>query len=145
MPVERTPDGPARPLTMDDIASLIHQQKWDEARWHLEQLIPPADPRTNYELGKLLAEGVGGKQDYCGAVDHLQKAITVHGARLELAKLYLYGLAVPRDQTKAVQLLETEPTAAIPEASYTLGLAYSHGIGVERNETKAIFLFRYAA
>ncbi|WP_312017041.1 hypothetical protein [Bradyrhizobium jicamae] len=75
----------------------------------------------------------------------MQKAITVPGARLELAKLYLYGLGVPRDQTKAVQLLKTEPTAAIAEVSYTLGLAYSHGIGVKRDETKAISLFRYAA
>jgi|GEM_PF-4696785 len=136
---------PARPLPMDDIAPLLEQQKWDDARWHLEQLMPTDDPRTNFELGKLMAEGVGGKQDYCGAAAHLQKAITVPGARLELAKLYLYGLGVPRDQSKAVQLLETEPTAAIPEASYILGLAYSHGIGVERDETKAISLFRYAA
>jgi hypothetical protein len=136
---------PARPLSMIGLAPLLDEQKWDEARWHLERLMPTDDPRPNYELGRLLAGGLGGKQDYRQAAEHLEKAMAVPGARLELAKLYIWGLGVPKDQPKAVQLLETKTTPNIPEASYTLGLAYSNGIGVEKNEAKAISLFQFAA
>ena len=136
---------PARRVRMIGIIPLIAQQKWDEARWHLERLMPSDDPEVNFELGHILALGLGGGQDYHRAADCLQKATALPEARLELAKLYLYGLGVPRDQAKAVQLMETESTATIPESAYTLGLAYSHGIGVERNEAKAMLLFQYAA
>jgi hypothetical protein len=136
---------PARALSVHDIMPLLAQGRWDEARWHLKQLLPSDDPLANYNYGRLLALGLGGNQDYKEAASCFQQAVGLPEARVELAKLYFYGLGVPKNQLRAVQLLETESTANEPEASYLLGLAYSFGMGTEKDEEKAVSLFRYAA
>jgi Sel1 repeat len=135
----------ARPLPFDDIVRLLEQGRWDEVRWNLKRLLPSDDPTPNYYYGRALALGLGGNQDYQQAAIYLQKASDLPEARIELAKLYLYGLGVPRDQAKAVRLLETGSTATDPEASYLLGLAYDSGIGAEKDDQKAMSLFRSAA
>ena len=136
---------PARPLPFNDVMQLVLQGRWEEARWHFEQLLPSEDPALNYQYGRLLAGGIGGSQDYQKAATCLQKAISLPEARLELAKLYFYGLGVPRDPSKAVQLLETELATKDPEGSYVLGLAYRFGIGTQQDSEKAKSFFLHAA
>jgi TPR repeat protein len=136
---------PARALSAHDIIPLVLQGRWDEARWHLKQLIPSDDPLTNYNYGRLRASGLGGNQDYQEAANCFRKDTGLPEARVELAKLYFYGLGVPRDQSKAVRLLQMEATANQPEANYVFGLAYSFGMGTEKNEKRATRLVRYAA
>jgi hypothetical protein len=136
---------PARPLTLREVLPLVDQGRWDEARWHFKQLLPSDDPQLNYQYGRLLAEGLGGDPDYDEAVACLQKAASLPEARLELAKLYFYGLGVLRDQAKAVQLLASEQVVVEPEARYLLGLAFSYGVGVQKDQQAAISNFQYAA
>lgn len=136
---------PAVRMSFNDIVPLLHQGKWSEVRWHLEKMLPSDDAAVNFHYGRLLALGIGGPQDYEKGAAHLQKAIDLPEARYELAKLYFYGLGVPRDQVKAVQLLETEGTSTNLDARALLGLAHAFGIGVAQDNDKAMSHFRYAA
>ena len=62
------------------------------------------DPRAQYGLGVMFAEGKGGlKRDYARAVDwyHLAAAQGLARAMNDMAVMYEYGLGTPRDLGKA--------------------------------------------
>ena len=136
---------PAIPLGFADIEQLVRQQAWESVRWHLGRLLPTDYAPVNYHYGRLLVRGIGGPQNYAQGVPYLQKAQSMPEARQELADLYFYGLGVPRDPARAVQLLESEGTRDDPESRYRLGLAYEAGIGAAKDNRRALQDFMYAA
>jgi hypothetical protein len=136
---------PATPLPLEDIDPFVARHEWEAVRWHIKRLLPTDDSPVNYHYGRILVNGFGGPQDYTEGAAYLQKAIALPEARYELAKLYLYGLGVPRDPARAVQLLESEGTKGLPDARYQLGLAREAGIGTDRDDRRALQDFLYAA
>ena len=78
-----------------------------------------------------------------GAILPFRKPIRCPKRDLELATLYFYGLGVPRDQAKAVEILQA--TTMNTDAVELLGRAYAFGIGVAPDREKAISYFQQAA
>lgn len=66
-------------------------------------------------------------------------------AAIELATKYAHAEGVPRDQSKANQLLCGAAKYGSAEGLFQLGWAYANGRGVTRSETTASALFRRAA
>ncbi|MGU2316349.1 tetratricopeptide repeat protein [Pseudomonas aeruginosa] len=66
-------------------------------------------------------------------------------AMLNLAGLYSRGTAVPRDESKAVDLVEQALKLNAPHAFYTMGVMLQQGIGVRQDEAAALSYFRRAA
>jgi len=68
-----------------------------------------------------------------------------HKAMLNLAGLYIHGTGVPRDESKAVDLVEQALRLNSPHAYYLMGVMLQQGIGVKRDKTAALSYFRKAA
>lgn len=68
-------------------------------------------------------------------------------AQFHLAKEYIYGgdLNLPRDEKKALMLLETAAKQDYTEAQYELGLAYEKGRGTKQDQDKARSWYAKAA
>jgi TPR repeat protein len=63
---------------------------------------------------------------------------------VRLARLYLDGTSVPRDDTKAAYLLSNASMLGDIEAKEMLGRLYAEGRGVKRDDELATALFRVA-
>ncbi|MHC9243765.1 tetratricopeptide repeat protein, partial [Pseudomonas aeruginosa] len=59
--------------------------------------------------------------------------------------LYSRGTAVPRDESKAIDLVEQALKLNAPHAFYTMGVMLQQGIGVRQDEAAALSYFRRAA
>ncbi|MBG4396799.1 sel1 repeat family protein, partial [Pseudomonas aeruginosa] len=68
-----------------------------------------------------------------------------HKAQLNLAGLYIQGTGVPRDESKAVDLVEKAIQQNSPRAFYLMGVMLQQGVGVKIDETAALSYFRKAA
>ncbi|MGU2316347.1 tetratricopeptide repeat protein [Pseudomonas aeruginosa] len=66
-------------------------------------------------------------------------------AMLNLAGLYSRGIVVPRDEGKAVDLVERALKLNAPHAFYTMGVMLQQGIGVKQDDATALSYFRRAA
>ncbi len=66
-------------------------------------------------------------------------------AMLNLAGLYSRGTAVPRDESKAIDLVEQALKLNAPHAFYTMGVMLQQGIGVKQDDEAALSYFRRAA
>ncbi|MFU3250188.1 MULTISPECIES: tetratricopeptide repeat protein [Pseudomonas aeruginosa group] len=66
-------------------------------------------------------------------------------AMLNLAGIYSRGAAAPRDEGKAVDLVEKALKLNAPHAFYTMGVMLQQGIGVKRDDSAALSYFRKAA
>ncbi|MDG3821175.1 sel1 repeat family protein [Pseudomonas aeruginosa] len=66
-------------------------------------------------------------------------------AMLNLAALYSRGTVVPRDEGKAVDLVERALKLNAPHAFYTMGVMLQQGIGVKQDDATALSYFRRAA
>lgn len=66
-------------------------------------------------------------------------------AEYELASLYLYGLALPRNYDKAAQLFKDAASQGDSDAKRALGFLYLAGLGVSKNPSTAEKYFQEAA
>lgn len=66
-------------------------------------------------------------------------------AQVNLGFMYLNGIGVEKDASKAVKLLSAASEKNDAKAQYFLGLAYLHGDGIEKNENKSFALFKKSA
>ena len=67
------------------------------------------------------------------------------GDLIPLARAYLRGEAVPRDEKLAVRLLELAVSRGHPRAKWELSILLRNGVGIERNHTRALELAKAAA
>lgn len=86
------------------------------------------DDKLAYRLGYMEYKGLGTVQDVPAAVKHFERAAQLGNpsASYYLAKIHLSGEAVPKDVSKAVELLESlkENEFYAPQATYHLGRLY---------------------
>ncbi|WP_454724770.1 MULTISPECIES: tetratricopeptide repeat protein [Cupriavidus] len=68
-----------------------------------------------------------------------------HKAMLNLAGLYIHGTGVPRDESKAVDLVEQALRLNSPHAYYLMGVMLQQGIRVKKDKVAAQSYFRKAA
>ncbi|KSR44038.2 sel1 repeat family protein [Pseudomonas aeruginosa] len=66
-------------------------------------------------------------------------------AQLNLAGLYIQGTGVPKDEGKAVDLVEEAMQQNSPRAFYLMGVMLQQGVGVKLDEAAALSYFRKAA
>jgi hypothetical protein len=67
------------------------------------------------------------------------------GDLIPLARAYLRGDAVPRDEKLAVRLLELAVSRGHPRAKWELSILLRNGVGIERNHARALELAKAAA
>lgn len=102
---------------------------------------PRGPTRARRCAGLLLALATGA----CATPPH-PSADAVNTGRIDvrLARLYLDGIEVPRDETKAAYLLSNASAAGDIEAKEMLGRLYASGRGVRPDNEMATSLFRSA-
>ena len=66
-------------------------------------------------------------------------------AQVNLGFMYLNGIGVEKDTSKAVKLFSLASEKDNAKAQYYLGEAYLHGDGVEKNENKSFVLLKKSA
>ena len=103
---------------------------------------PRGPTSARRHAGLLLALATGA----CAAAPPHPSADAVNTGRIDvrLARLYLDGDEVPRDETKAAYLLSNASAAGDVEAKEMLGRLYVDGRGVRTDDDMATSLFRSA-
>ena len=66
-------------------------------------------------------------------------------AQVNLGFMYLNGIGVEKDASKAAKLFSAPSEKDDAKAQYFLGQAYLHGDGIEKNENKSFVLFKKSA
>src|SRR5271155_5204773 len=100
---------------------------------------PRGPTRARRYAGLLLALATGA----CAAPPHPNTdAVNTGRIDVRLARLYLEGNEVPRDETKAAYLLSNASAAGDVEAKEMLGRLYVDGHGVRADDDMATSLFR---
>jgi len=66
-------------------------------------------------------------------------------AQVNLGFMYLNGIGVEKDTSKAVKLFSLASEKDNAKAQYFLGEAYLHGDGIEKNENKSFVLLKKSA
>ena len=66
-------------------------------------------------------------------------------AQVNLGVMYLNGIGIEKDTSKAVKLFSSASEKDNAMAQYYLGQAYLHGDGIEMNENKSFVLFKKSA
>jgi TPR repeat protein len=105
------------------------------------------DAAAQNELGLLLAEGRGVKQDFAAA-RALFEASTAQGDRVgqyRLALIYDRGDGVPQDFRRAVDLYRLSVAQGYAPAQNNLANMYAAGHGVPEDHVEAVRLYRLAA
>ena len=96
-----------------------------------------------YALGKLL-QGQGRMKDAAGWYDRASKQRNEF-AQYRLAKMYLMGNGVPKDVSRAVELLEASAEQGNQYAEYLLGKLYLDGTLVPRDIALGMAYMEHAA
>ncbi len=127
---------------------------YGKALLHWEPLVEEGDPRAQYNVGILYAQGQGVPHDMAIAMDLWLKAARQNHVRAahNLALALLAGepadaqgqLHAP-DTAQAVKWLEIGVNAGYANSEYTLGKLFAEGIGVNRDPARAAELFLMAA
>lgn len=116
-----------------------------------EKNLPEAEARLAYWAkdgsGGLVKDSVKAEQWAQRALAHglTNKAKDSADAQVELALLYVYGLGVTRDDTKAAELVKKAADRGHPRGQTALGLLYENGQGVPNNPGAAADLFQKGA
>ena len=101
------------------------------------------DARSQYVLGKLLQE----QGRLCEAVEWYERACESRSqyAQYSLGKMYLLGNGVPKDVSKAIQLLMSSANQGNQYAQYVLDKLYLQGKEVEKNPEAAEYWLTLSA
>lgn len=102
---------------------------------------------AQYNLGLLLANGLGNKQSPKEAATCFQKAAEsgVAAAQHKLGKLYDEGEVLIEDPEKALHWYHQAAEQGYAQAQYDMGLLYHHGRGVRVNHDIALHWLSLAA
>jgi VCBS repeat-containing protein len=111
----------------------------------LNILAGEGDPNAAYNLGLILLSGTRGiTVDKAAAAHYFGLSVgTVADASVELARLYISGLGVPRDYAMASTLLHG--VEALPIAQYLLGIVAGQGLGMPADAEAAATHYLHAA
>lgn len=103
--------------------------------------------KANVQLGRFLAEGIGGPRDYAAAARLLRLAADngeVDGL-YNLALMFRDGKGVPRDDMEAFRLFYQAAETGASNAIVQVSIMYEKGRGVGRDDGEAIRYLRLAA
>jgi len=109
---------------------------------------PPIDPESDllFKEARALERLDNEKNDQ--NIVSLYKLAADRGhykATLNLARLYLHGTRVRRNEGRAVDLVEQALKLNAPHAFYTMGVMLKQGIGVKQDDAAALSYFRRSA
>lgn len=126
------------------------QQNYDQAAYWLKQASVQQDKESQLTLAMLilLEKGIitttyGSKNEKFKLISTLAQQGYVE-AQVELARLYLFGISIPQNYTKAAEWFQIAANQSDRLAQYQLGQLYLKGKGVPQNAQKAQSLFYQA-
>jgi TPR repeat protein len=135
-----------RPL--DDALAELRAGNTKSALTMLTKLAKAGNARAQYRVAALLAEGFPGrKPDFKAAVHWYRKAADqgVVAAKAGLGRLYLNGIGILQDFSKARPLLGAAADDGNAQAQYDLARMWQHGWGGEKHAPTAYALFELSA
>ena len=108
------------------------------AKWY-ERAAAQGVPAAQNNLGLMVSQGRGVKQDMARAIELWQQAAASGHAMAEynLALMYADGKGVPQDTARAIELLQNSAAQNFAGAQYSLGQMYRLGIGVQKDMVEA--------
>lgn len=126
---------------------------FDEARTIWLPLAETGDPRAQYNMGLLYAEGRGVTIDKTKAAAWWTRAAGQGHLRAmhNLALLNIAGIpkdsggTVVQNYADALKWLRAAAGKGFPNSQYTLGKMYQYGLGVKQNDKRAALLFKRSA
>ena len=119
---------------------------YDDAVFEWTTIAENGDPRAQYNLGWMNANGKGIPQDFKAAVDWYTKAADqgyIH-AQYNLANLYLRGQGVTQNDKLAFSWFIKAAEQGDAPAQYNLGRMYLLGKGDDKNFLEARFWIKQA-
>ncbi len=130
-------------------------QDFEKARELLLVEAESDNPLALYDLGRMLADGIGCRTDIDESYGYYRKALEIfHAAEEEkpwkyteyrIGKMYAAGLGTEQDYLSAADWLTMSATENYMYAQYSLGGLYYHGKGVEQNYKTAFELYTNSA
>ncbi len=110
-------------------------------------LAEQGDPKAQYALGFMYANGEGVPKNDAEAVKWFRKAAEQGdpNAQDALGLMYANGEGVPKNDVEAAKWLRKAAEQGDPEAQYNLGAMYANGRGVPKNDVEAYAWFSIAA
>lgn len=126
------------------------KQNYDQAAYWLKQASAQHDKEAQLTLAMLvlLEKGIlsatyGTKNEKFKLISTLAQQGYIE-AQVELARLYLFGISIPQNYTKAAEWFQIAANQSDRLAKYQLGQLYLKGQGVPQNTQKAQALFYQA-
>ncbi len=110
-------------------------------------LADQGDPRAQFALGQMHAEGLGVPQDFDKAVEFFQAAATsgLVRAQYNLGIAYFSGIGVPRNYLRSARWYEKAARRGDARSQNNLGYMYESGRGVKQNHATSVEWYRLAA
>jgi TPR repeat protein len=112
-------------------------------RWY-QKAADGGDGASQSELGAMYENGAGVQVNYERAAYWYAKAVEGGYGYSNLGSLYKYGLGVPQDDRKAVDLYRRGAETGAASAQSNLGVMYATGRGVTRDVVEAYKWFTVA-
>jgi TPR repeat protein len=100
----------------------------------LKKAAANGNPSAQFKLGELYAKGEGVPKDVTSAVQWYDKAAQGYAPfKMDIWFIYHHGINVPKDETKAMKLLQEIAANGNPADQSLLALEYWHGESESRN------------
>jgi uncharacterized protein len=140
-------------FAISDASSRQEQKKMD-TDWKTLSFVctreqnPPIDAEADlWFISAKALETSGEAVNHAEMIRLYQKAAERghYKAMLHLAGLYAHGTEVPRNESKALALVEQAMRLQAPHAYYLMGVMLQQGIGVKQDKTAALSYFRKSA
>ncbi|WP_305910376.1 tetratricopeptide repeat protein (plasmid) [Methylomarinum sp. Ch1-1] len=113
----------------------------------LTPLAEQGNPRGQYALGIMYAEGRGVSKDYSEAMKWFRKSAEQGNPRGQyaLGTMYAEGRGVSKDYSEAMKWFRKSAEQGNPRGQYALGTMYAEGRGVSKDYSEAMKWFRKSA
>lgn len=110
-------------------------------------LAEQGNPKAQYALGTMYAEGSGVSKDYSEAMKWFRKSAEQGDpyGQYGLGRVYADGLGTSKDYSEAAKWFRKSAEQGIPQAQYALGAMYADGASLSRDWSEAAKWFRKAA
>ncbi|CAD5109794.1 tetratricopeptide repeat protein [Zestomonas carbonaria] len=127
----------------------IHSIDWKSLQFTCTQeQNPPLDPEADIWFQQARAYEKQDNEANDAEMVRLYQQASERGhykAMLNLAGLYVHGTGVPRNEGKALDLVEKAMQLKAPHAYYLMGVMLQQGIGVKQDKVAALSYFRKSA
>ena len=130
-----------------EVQSAFDSKDYAKATRLLTPLAEQGNPKAQYALGTMYAEGSGVSKDYSEAMKWFRKSAEqgYPKGQAVLGWMYDSGSGVDKDYSEAAKWYRKAAEQGVPYAQTALGTMYGQGRGVSRDYSEAMIWYRKAA